>query len=55
MKSPVYICYDANQKKYLIEHGERYYVCGLNPTNKRTFWVFMRNDKLNDLITEWNR
>lgn len=53
MKSPVYVCYDAKQKKFLVDSGVRYHVCGLNPNNKRTFWVFMRDDRLNSLLREW--
>lgn len=57
MKSPVYICYDAKQKKFLVDNGLRYWVCGLNPNCKdhRMFWVFMRDEKLDELLTEWNK
>lgn len=57
MKSPVYICYDAKQKKFLVDNGLRYWVCGLNPNCKdhRMFWVFMRDEKLDKLLIEWNK
>lgn len=50
---PLYCCFSVPQRDYLMEHGMRYEVCGLNPTTKKMFWVFMRNEKLNMLLAEW--
>lgn len=55
MKNPLYICYDPKQKKYLNDHNERYHVCGLNPNNHRTFWVFMRTENLDNLLKKWGK
>lgn len=54
-KNPLYICYDAKQKKFLINEGLKYYVCGLNPNNHKTFWVFMRDKDLDLALNKWNK
>ena len=52
--SVIYTTYDVNFKQYLNENGHRYIVCGLNPNSQQMFWVYIRNEKLNKLLTEWS-
>lgn len=51
--SCIYVTYDINMRRYLNEKGFRYILCGLNPNNKDTFWVFERSENLNKHILTW--
>lgn len=50
----LYICYPEKIKNFLLSNGCRYEVIGLNPNSKQTFWVFIRDEKINKLLTDWN-
>ena len=49
----IYTCYSPHLKQYLINNDCKYILCGLNPSTKKTFWVFERNQKLNNLLENW--
>ena len=49
----IYITYDINLKRYLIENGFRDIVYGLNPNTNRLFWVFERTDQFNKALANW--
>jgi len=51
--SILYCCYSIPMRNYLIENGLRYEICALNPNSKIMMWVFIRNEKLNILLSEW--
>lgn len=39
--------------KFLQNKGIKYHCVGLNPTTKKTFYVFLKNEKLNIVLNEW--
>lgn len=49
----LYCCYSLNLRNYLYANGLRYKLCALNPNNKKRFWVYVKNEKLNELLTKW--
>lgn len=51
--STYYYCYSYPQKKFLIDNGLFSIVKGIHPKSKKRYWVFERNNKLNNLLTEW--
>lgn len=54
MNKPLYICYSFEQMSFLSKEKKiQWEVVGLNPTTKNKFWVFIRNDYLNDSLNEW--
>lgn len=54
MDNVFYITYNPQLKKFLKENGIRYGVCGINPTNNKTFWVYDRTKlDFNNAIDEW--
>ena len=51
--SKIFVCYSVPLMKFLTNDGIRYDVVGLNPDNKRTFWGFVKDDKLNEKLSQW--
>lgn len=49
----IYCCYSLNLRKFLELNGVKYELCALNPNSKNMFWVYIKNDKLNNLLTKW--
>lgn len=50
----LYCCYSANLKKFLHENGLRYDLCCKNINSDKTCWVYIKCEKLNNLLTEWS-
>ena len=49
-------CYSVPLMKFLTEKKKfRYKLIGLHPQTKCTFWVFIRDEELNNALTEWGR
>lgn len=48
----LYCCYSLNLRNFLYEHGVKYELCALNPNSKNMFWVYIRTEKLNELLME---
>ena len=52
--SVVFITYDTKLKDFLTyKNGIRYAIKGLNEHNKKRFFVYERNEKLNKLLDEY--
>lgn len=49
----LYCCYSINLRNFLRDNGLRYELCALNPNSKTMFWVYIRNEKLNNLLDKW--
>lgn len=54
MDVELYCCYSINLRDYLRENGLRYKLAALNPNSKNLFWVYVKNEKLNDLLKKWS-
>lgn len=50
---PYYYCYSHPQKDFLIKNGVFCIVKGIHPKTNKTYWVFQRSEKLNNLLTQW--
>ena len=50
----LYCCYSLPLRKYLYENGLRYKLAALNPNSKNLFWVYVKTDELDRLLTEWS-
>ena len=53
MDVELYCCYSLQLRNYLRDNGLRYKLCALNPNSQQRFWVYIRNEKLDKLLTEW--
>lgn len=49
----LYCCYSLEQRKFLTKQNIKYEIVGLNPNNQQMFWVYIRNEKLNDALNLW--
>ena len=54
MEVELYFCYSLNQRKFLQENGMKYKCCALNPNSKERFWIFIKDEILNNLLTKWS-
>lgn len=54
-KSILYCCYSLPLRKYLFENGVEYEVAALNPNSKNLFWIYVKNEKLDKLLSKWSK
>ena len=50
----LYCCYSLNLREFLYNNGLRYKLAALNPNSKSLFWVYIKTDKLDKLLSEWS-
>lgn len=50
----LYCCYSLNLREFLYDNGVKYKLAALNPNSKSLFWVYIKTDKLDKLLTEWS-
>lgn len=54
MENVFYITYNPQLKRFLEDQGIHHGVCGLNPKNNKTFWVYDRSKiEFNNALDEW--
>lgn len=53
-KSRLYCCYSLPLRKYLFANGVEYELAALNPNSKSLFWVYIKTDKLDKLLSKWS-
>jgi len=51
----LFTCYSNNLMKFLVKNKIRYRITGENIKTKKQFWIFIRNRKLNNLLTQWKK
>lgn len=52
-KDKLYCCYSLPLRNYLYINGLRYELAALNPNSKKLFWIYIKNKKLDMLLTKW--
>lgn len=50
----LYCCYSLNLREFLYKNGLRYKIAALNPNSKSLFWVYVKDEKLDRLLSEWS-
>ena len=50
----LYCCYSLNLRNYLYENGLRYKLAALNPNSKSLFWIYVKCEKLDNLLNAWS-
>lgn len=50
----LYCCYSINLRNFLYENGLKYELAALNPNSQKLFWVYIKNNKLDELLTKWS-
>lgn len=54
MNTKLYCCYSLNLREFLYNNGVRYELAALNPNSKSLFWVYIKDEKLDKLLSEWS-
>lgn len=49
----IYCCFSLNLKNYLSENGVRYELEAMSKSTHKTFWLYIIDNKLNQLLKEW--
>ena len=50
----LYCCYSLNLREFLYSNGLRYKLAALNPNSKSLFWVYIKDEKLDRLLSNWS-
>ena len=50
----LYCCYSINLRNYLYENGLKYELAALNPNSNKLFWVYIKTEELDKLLTRWS-
>ncbi len=53
MNVELYCCYSLNLRNFLYKHGVKYKLVALNPNNQKMFWVYVKDETLDSLLTKW--
>lgn len=53
MNVELYCCYSLNLRNFLYKHGVKYRLAALNPNNQKMFWVYVKDETLDSLLTKW--
>lgn len=52
----LFSCYSVPLMRFLSETKKiKYKIVGLHPKTKNTFWVYIRDEELNNALTEWSK
>lgn len=54
MKVELYCCYSINLRNFLYKNNLKYKLAALNPNSKKLFWVYIKDEKLDKLLSEWS-
>lgn len=55
MEVELYCCYSLNQRNFFKENGLKYKLAALNPNSKNLFWIYVKDEKLNELLERWSK
>ena len=50
----LYTCYSLNLRNYLYSNGLKYKLAARNPNSNKLFWVYVKDEKLNELLAKWD-
>lgn len=48
-----FYCYSVELRNFIQKNGKRYLLCALNPNNQKMFWLFERDERLDEILTKW--
>lgn len=54
MDVELYCCYSLPLRDFLKKNGLRYKLAALNPNSKNLFWIYVKDEELNNLLNEWS-
>lgn len=51
----LYCCYSIKLRKFLFANGLKYKLAVLNPNSHKLFWIYIKDEKLDRLLSEWSK
>lgn len=54
-ENKLYCCYSVPLMNYLTQHNIKYELVALNKKTKCTMWIYLKNEKLDNLLKEWSQ
>lgn len=54
-ENKLYCCYSVPLMNYLTQHNVEYELVALNKKTKCTMWIYLKNEKLDNLLKEWSQ
>ena len=48
-------CYNPIKKNFILEKGEKYIDKDINSSTGKTYWIFVKNKKLDKILTDWRK
>ena len=54
MEVNLYCCYSLPLRDFLKSNAIEYKLAALNPNSKKLFWVYVKTDKLDELLDKWS-
>ena len=54
MNVELYCCYSLNLRNYLRDNGLRYKLAASNPNSNSLFWVYVKDEELDRLLSKWS-
>lgn len=49
----LYCCYSKNLRDFFYKNGVKYQIQALNVNNQKIFWIYIKTDKVKQLLDEW--
>lgn len=46
-------CYSNNLKEFLLNRGLRYIDIAVNPNRNKKYWLFIKDENLDEALTIW--
>lgn len=50
----IFCCYSVPLRDFLYHNGVKYDLCAINPNSNTMFWAYVREEKLDKLLTDWS-
>ena len=49
----LYCCYSLNLRNFLYKNVLKYELAAKNPNSDKLFWVYIKDEKLDELLIKW--
>lgn len=50
----LYCCYSLPLRDFLTANGQKYEIVAENRNSHRPMWIYVKDEKLNNLLKEWS-
>lgn len=54
-ESKLYCCFSVPQRDYISSKDIRYELVALNPNTQNKMWIYIKDEKLNNVLQNWSK